>query len=169
LEPLIQGAKGELKALLLTFQIQGWRVTETLMLRRDKIDWKRSQVMRWVTKSKQWRVAAVDRDVLRAWAKLAENPDGRMFSIRNRYQLYRQVDGLIESLGLEMHYRPHRSRRGFATALFDEGYGLDQIRDAGQWVNRETVAVYVRDNPERARPVLAVLRGRAKGKGAKSA
>lgn len=168
LEPLIDVATGELRAILLTFKIQGWRVSEVLKLRRDKIDWKRAVIFRWVLKSEEWREAAVDEDVLEAWKALPEHKDGRLFSYKVRHRVYEAVDALAKKHGMEIHYRPHQSRRGFATALRDAGYGLDDITDAGQWApGSTTVRAYIKDNPDRVRPALAVLRGKGSREGTK--
>ena len=53
LETLIDAARergdAELEALLCTFQRQGWRVSETLGVERNRIDWRRQSIERWVT------------------------------------------------------------------------------------------------------------------------
>lgn len=159
LEVLVAGATGELKALLMTFQIHGWRITETIKIRTDRIDWKRAQIERYVSKSKQWRRAAVDRHVLEAWRALPARTDGFLFSYRYRRKVYIAIDALIEQLGLTMKYRPHRSRRGLVTALRDLGYSIDDIQQAGQWKNRNSVLTYDRENPERTRRMFDDLRG----------
>ncbi len=121
LETLIDAARergdAELEALLCTFQRQGWRVSETLGVERNRIDWRRQSIERWVTKSRRWRKTPIDVDVLELWRRLDQNDDGRLFSYKNRYEVYRAIDGL----GANFHFRPHMARRGFATALKDEG------------------------------------------------
>jgi integrase len=159
LEILVKAASGELKALLMTFQIHGWRVTETIKIKREQIDWKRAQINRWVAKSQQHRRSAVDREVLKAWKELPERADGRLFSYRYRRAVYIAIDALIEEAGLDMHYRPHQSRRGLVTTLRNLGWGLDDIQQAGQWESRSSVVTYDQDNPERTRPMFKDLRG----------
>ncbi len=172
LERLIRLADGELKALLMTFQIHGWRIGEVINIKRDQIDWKRAQIDRWVQKSKEWRKAPVERQVLQAWRGLPEREDGYLFSYRYRRAVYIAIDRLIEHTGIKMTYRPHRSRRGLATTLRDMGYGVDDIRDTAQWKNSQSVLTYIKDDPERTRGILEDLRGRIGGnprKGRKSA
>lgn len=159
LETLIAGATGELKAILMTFQIHGWRITETINIKTDRIDWKRGQIERYVSKSKERRRAAVDWPVLEAWRALPKREDGYLFSYRYRRAFYIAVDALIERLGLDMVYRPHRSRRGLVTAGRDLGFSIDDMQQAGQWKNRNSVLTYDRDNPERTRKVFEGIRG----------
>jgi len=44
-------------------------------------------------------------------------PDGRLFPYANRWRVYAAID----AIGVAGPYRPHMNRRGFATALKDEG------------------------------------------------
>ncbi len=164
LEPLIQVATGELRAFLMTLQIHGWRVSEVRNIREEKIDWKRAQIIRWVAKSREWRRSAVDREILKAWSSLPKRDDGYIFNYRQNYQVYRAIDKLIADSGLKMKYRPHRSRRGLATFLRDLQYSRDDIRDAGQWANSASVDVYIRDDPERSRPMFDEIRGAMRGR-----
>jgi Phage integrase family len=169
LAPFIQAARATknrpLVALLSTFQIQGWRVTETLNVERDKIDWDGGKVLRWVMKSQEWRWAAVDRALLKLWKAVPKHDSGRLFgAFRDRWVVYDAIDAL--GVG---RFRPHMARRGFVTSLRDMGVPLEDIAGAGQWKDIKSVQVYDRDNPERARSTLGVLRGRIRGKGAKTA
>ncbi len=160
LEVLIEAAWAqgdlELKALLTTFQRQGWRVTETLRIERARIDWRRQLVERWVTKSKKWRKAAVDAAVLPLWSRLDKREDGRLFSYKDRHEVYRAVDALETGL----HFRPHMARRGFATALKDEGADLDDIMRSGGWDDPKSVRVYIRDDVERNRQIISRIGAR---------
>ena len=150
------GDDKELGALLITFQRQGWRVTETLKIERARIDWRRKSVERWVSKSKKWRKAAVDADVVALWKTLGKNKDGRLFAYKDRSEVYRAIDALKTGI----HFRPHMARRGFATALKDEGADLDDIMRAGGWEDPKSVAVYVRDDIERNRHTIGKIGAR---------
>lgn len=158
LETLIDAADPELAAILTTLQIHGWRITEVLSIQYKRIDWRRSQIERWVSKSQEWRLAAVDQGVLEMWRNLPKRSDGFIFGIRKRHDFYYRVDCLVETLGLRMKYRPHSSRRGLATTLRDLGYSIDDIQHAVQWQSRQSAAVYVKDDPERARPAFEKIR-----------
>lgn len=151
----------ELVALLLTLQLQGWRISETLALTRDRIDWRAGEVVRRVDKSRRWRRTGVVPAVLRAWKGLPERPDGRLFSYAARHDVYKAIDGL----GLDLHVRPHMARRGLATALKDAGADLDDIMRAVGWEDPKSARVYVRDDPARARATLGRIRGRIRGSG----
>lgn len=169
LATLIDAADPELAAILTTLQIHGWRITEVLRIQEKRIDWQRSQIERWVSKSQEWRWAVVDREVLDMWRKLPRRADGFIFSLRKRHEFYWRVDKLIGELGLTMKYRPHSSRRGLATTLRDLQFGIDDIRDAAQWKSSQSAAVYVKDDPERIRPVFDVLRAHIGAKSRKAA
>lgn len=49
------------------------------------------------------------------------------------------------------------NRRGFATALKDEGADAADTREAGQWENIKFVLRYIRDDPARAKRIIARL------------
>lgn len=160
LEVLVEAArdqgKAELEALLATFQRQGWRVTETLGIERKRIDWRRQSVERWVTKSRKWRKAAIDSHVLALWKRLDRNKNGRLFAYKDRSEVYRAIDALKTGI----HFRPHMARRGFATALKDEGADLDDIMRAGGWDDPKSVAIYIRDDVERNRQTISRIGAR---------
>ncbi|HSF96235.1 MAG TPA: tyrosine-type recombinase/integrase [Thermohalobaculum sp.] len=160
LEPFRAAARARgdlaLEALLATFQRQGWRVTETIRIERARIDWRRGHVERWVSKSKRWRRAAVDPAVLALWRRLPARPDGRIFPYKDRDAVYRAIDGL----GRGRRFRPHMARRGFATALKDEGADIEDIRRAGGWEDPKSVAAYIRDDPARDARILGKIGAR---------
>ena len=154
----------ELAALLLTLAIQGWRVTETLMIERRRVDWRRSKVERWVTKSQCWQIAEVDAGILSMWDGLPEQADGRLFRWRDRWAVYRDVDLIIPA---GTHWRPHMARRGFATAADEAGRSAKQIQAAGGWRSVTSVLRYIQVNPTTARATIEAVRGRLGGKGGK--
>lgn len=152
-----------LLALLLTFQFQGWRVSETVAIERARIDWRRRTLLRWVSKSGEWRNAAVLDEVLKAWRALPARADGRLFPYKTRKDVYRAID----ALALPARFRPHMARRGLATALRELGNDAAAIANAGQWKDSKSVGHYTRDDPERARAVLGQIRGRIRARQAK--
>ncbi len=163
-EVLIRAARKqedhELAVLLETLAYQGWRITETIDIERAKIDFKKALIHRWVSKSRQWRWASVDKEVCAAWATLPENPDGRLFTYRDRKAVYKAID----ALGVPKKYRPHMSRRGFATELKNQGHDTFDIAEAGQWEDVKSVARYVQADLNRTRQTLSSLRGKLRGK-----
>lgn len=168
LELLIETARGrndnEFVALLTTFQRQGWRVTETIQIERARIDWQRKTIERWVTKSRKWRKVAIDDDVLSLWKQLDKHDDGRLFSYKNRYQVYRAV----RALGSDIHFTPHMARRGFATTLKDEGEDFHDIMHSGGWEDPKSLAVYLRDDVERTRRTISKIGARLRAKNKKA-
>ena len=69
-----------------------------------------------------------------------------------------------EPLNLPFHYRPHMSRRGFATTLKALGEDAVNIAGAGQWESPRSVEVYIQDDLNRTRVTLSKLRGKIHGK-----
>lgn len=155
-----KAGKVELAALVTTLVYQGWRITETLRTMRADIDWKEDRVSRYVTKSKEWRITPIGPEVMAVWKNLPERDDGRLFSYGNALVVYRAID----ALGLPFHYRPHMSRRGFATALKSMGHDTLDIMQAGNWQSERSVRVYIADDVDRVRRTLGSIRGKIRGK-----
>ncbi len=162
LEAVIRAAKGPLGVILTTLAYQGWRISETLAIRRDKFDVGNCRVRRWVSKSRTWKWAALDPEVCRLWAALPERPDRYMFPYRTRQNFYRALRPVLARVGAT--YTPHMSRRGFATALIEEGADLKSIMVAGGWEDIKSVLIYADANVEQARRTIGKLRGRMRGK-----
>lgn len=154
----------ELAALLLTLAVQGWRVTETLMIERARVDWRRCKVERWVTKSQRWQISEVDPGIIARWRDLPEHADGRLFGMKDRYAVYDAVDKIAPK---GAHWRPHMARRGFATAADEAGRSAKQIQAAGGWQSVTSVLRYIQVNPTTARKTIRAIRGRLRGKGVK--
>lgn len=165
LEPVIQAAMGPLRVILVTLAYQGWRITETLMVRREKFDVANCRVQRWVSKSRTWKWTPLDVEVCRLWQTLPERPDGFLFPYRDRHNFYRALRPVIRRLGVE--YTPHMSRRGFATALLEAGENLEAIKVAGGWEDLRSVALYSHVDIEQARRTIGKLRGRMRGRSRK--
>jgi len=169
-ERAIKAARGPLKIALITLAYQGWRITETLMVKRENFEPENARVRRWVSKSRKWKWAALDPVVCREWKKLPEREDGRMFPWTDRWAFYRDAKPLFEALKIE--WTPHMSRRGFATALIEAGSDLKSIQVTGGWEDLKSVLVYASVDLAQSRKTLAKLRGiggRKGGRRAKSA
>jgi len=159
LEPVIQAATGPLRVILVTLAYQGWRITETLMVRREKFDPANARVQRWVSKSRTWKWTPLDPEVCRLWQTLPERADGFMFPWgQDRHNFYRVLRPVLKNLGLE--YTPHMSRRGFATALLERGADLKSIMVAGHWGDIRSVELYAHVNVEQARKTIDLLRAK---------
>lgn len=159
---LARATRGHIRAVLLTLAAQGWRITETLNIRRELVDFAAGRVRRWVAKSRKWKWAAVDPDVLKAWAALPERPDGYIFRWRSRWGFYRDLRPVLKRAGVD--WAPHMARRGFATALIEEGADLKSIMAAGGWEDIKSVMIYADVDLDQARRTIGRLRGRIRGK-----
>lgn len=168
---LVKATRGQIRAVLLTLAIQGWRITETLNVKRELVDWEGRRLRRWVSKSRKWKWAALDPQVLKAWAALPERPDGYIFRWRTRWGFYRDLRPVLKRTGIV--FSPHMARRGFATALIEEGADLKSVMVAGGWEDLKSVLVYADVDLAQSRRTIGRLgrriRGRARGKTAKSA
>ena len=162
LATVIRAARGALSVILETLAFQGWRITEILTIKRQNFDPANRRVRRWVSKSWRWRWAALDAGVCRSWQRLPKRADGYMFPYRNRHEFYRALGPILDRLGVE--YTPRMSRRGFATALLEEGADLKSIMDAGQWEDIKSVLIYADVDVAQARRTIGKLRGRMRGK-----
>lgn len=171
LDTLIKAVKGDkhLHAILHVFKFQGWRVTEALNVEREWFDFRNQSVRRFVSKSQKWRWTALDPATSRLLAKLPKRNDGYLFPWRDRHTFYDKIEPYLDDLGI--HWTPHMSRRGFATALLEEDTNLKAIAAAGAWESINSVAVYADTNLEAAKDTLKKLRNRGtiRGKRAKSA
>ena len=165
LAPVIDATEGPLNVILVTLAYQGWRITETLMVRREKFDVAGCRVQRWVSKSRTWKWTPLDVEVCRLWQTLPKRADGFLFPYRDRHNFYRALRPVLNDLGVE--YTPHMSRRGFATALLEAGENLEAIRVAGGWEDLRSVALYSHVNIEQARRTIGKLRGRVRGRSRK--
>ncbi len=162
MEPIIRAATGPLRVILVTLAYQGWRITETLMVRREKFDPENARVQRWVSKSRTWKWTPLDPEVCRLWQTLSVRADGFLFPYRDRHNFYRSLRPVLRRLGVE--YTPHMSRRGFATALLERGANLESIKVAGGWEDLRSVALYSHVDIDQARRTIGKLRGRKWGK-----
>lgn len=154
---LARQTKGALRVLLITLAHQGWRITETLNIRREWHDHENSRVRRWVSKSKKWRWTALDPIVSLFWMRLPERSDGYLFPWRDRHSIYKLLDKL------NTDYTPHQSRRGFATALLEADVNLKAIAQAANWEDTKSVLVYADVNLEQSRKTIQRLRGKTRG------
>lgn len=162
LSPVIAATEGPLNVILVTLAYQGWRITETLMVRRDKFDAANCRVQRWVSKSRTWKWTPLDPEVCRLWQTLPHRPDGFLFPYRDRHNFYRSLRPLLKRL--RRHWTPHMSRRGFAAALIEQGADLKSVMAAGGWQDIRSVVIYADANVEQARRTIGLLRARERAK-----
>ena len=161
LDPLVAEARAwdrpDLVTLIETIRWQGWRITETLMLRRDRHEPDKCRVLRWVTKSRKWKWTALDPDVNRLLAEMPKRDDGYIFPWRTRHEVYDEIEPLLERVGIR--WTPHMSRRGFATALIERGESDDKsIAEAGAWEDVKSVQRYKHIDLRQAARTIAKLR-----------
>ena len=161
IETLRKYADPELSTLILTLAYQGWRISETLNVRRDKFYPELGEVERFVSKSREWHRTPLDPEVCAAWQDLPHNSDGRIFSYPGYNAVYDKLKELQDTTGI--YYRPHMSRRSFATELSRRGADAVAIAQAGNWKNPKSVERYIQRNTDDARATLSLLRGEGRG------
>lgn len=162
---LIENTEGAMRALLETLAYQGWRITETLLTRREHFDFPGKRINRWISKSRRWKWTPLEDGVAEVLEALPPRPDGYVFPWRDRNNFYRALRPVLDRLGV--YYTPHMSRHGFATALIEEGTDLKSIMEAGGWEDMKSVERYAHADVEQARRTIAKLRRRKDKTGAK--
>lgn len=150
---------GPLLVLVATLVYQGWRITETLNVRREDVDFDNKSVRRFVSKSRKWKWTPLDDGVCELWQDLPERRDGYLFPWRDRQTVYKKLD----EAGLG-DYRPHMSRRGFATALIEADTDLKSIMAAGGWEDITSVLLYADANIAQSRRTIGKIRARMRAK-----
>lgn len=164
-EVLIDGADGDLKALLTVLAYQGWRITETLNIKRANIDFEANTIKRLVSKSQVWRWTPLDPDAAQAIEDLPERADGYVFPWRTRGAAYKHIRPLAQKLGIT--FTPHMARRGFATALHAAGADAKSIAMAGNWEDPRSVLPYIQTGLDHARATIDKLPKRQGKRGEK--
>jgi len=168
---LLKNTEADQWLLILVLFCQGWRITETLSLREDKINLPERTVDLWVNKTKVWQRLHLHDAVFEALAnRLPLNrPNGRVFPWNDRHQVYDWLRPLCKKLGVA--FTPHMARHEFGSLLRELGAHSRDIKDAGSWLSEKSTARYAQA-PERAKDFLGKLEvaqnGRGKTRGRKA-
>lgn len=158
---LLANTSGDQQLLLKFLFYQGWRITESLTTREDKVDLEARTVAFWIPKARRWKAIHLHEEVVKALAGHLPvgRPDGRIFPWRDRHQVYDWLGPLCEKLGIE--FTPHMARHEFGSALRELGAHPRDIADAGSWTSEKSTMRYSQA-PERARGLMRQLRVDAK-------
>jgi integrase len=147
---LLRASKGMEKFLILWLFKHGTRISDTLSVRREKINLDAGTYDLWISKSKAWRTMPLDALVARILRPMLRvQPTGPLFPWRTRWQVYDWLTPLRERLGVT--FTPHMARHWLGKQLDAAGAGQQAIANAlGQESVRST-ARYVSSDIETVR------------------
>lgn len=164
---LFANTRGLRRLLIMVLFRQGWRISEALAWRADKIDMAQSVTEIWVPKSRLWKTVPLHYEVVAAVAARTDaerwhaekwmrvQRPGHVFPWRVPSQVYWWLRPLCRKLGLE--FTPHMARHEFASALREQGATPRDLVDAGSWTSERSTARYDRAAAERARALVNKL------------
>lgn len=156
MELFIAAADGPGRVVLMVLAFQGWRITETLNIQREWIDFDNCQIRRWVSKSRKWRWAPIRPEIAEAVGCLPIRDDGLVFPWRDRNNFYRDVTRPL-SAKLGIKFTPHMARRCFATTLHNMGVSPLSIASAGNWESVDSLIPYIKIDIDHQRETLEKL------------
>jgi len=161
---LLDNTSGDQHLFILTIFYQGWRISETLESREDKVNLRQGTIEIWVPKVGEWQTLHLHEDVSKALAKRLPvgRPDGRIFPWRDRHQVYDWLGPLCKKLKIK--FTPHMARHEFGGAMRDLGAHPRDIVDAGSWTSEKSTMRYSQA-PDRAKDLLKKLKVDAEPRG----
>lgn len=166
---LLANTSGDQQLLVKFWFYQGFRITESLTAREDKISLQERTISFWIPKAKKWKPIHLHDEVFQALANRLPigRADGRIFPWKDRHQVYDWLGPLCGKLGIE--FTPHMARHEFGSAMRKLGAHPRDIADAGSWTSEKSTLRYSQA-PERAKDLMSQLkvdektRGKTRGK-----
>lgn len=162
---LLMNTKGLRRLFILTIFRQGWRISETLLWREDKIDLRESKTELWIPKAKVWKTITLHYEIVAALANrtdyerwhaekgMRSRRPGYIFPWRRPSDIYRWLRPLCRKLGI--YFTPHMARHEFASSLRERaGATARDIMDAGTWTSDRSTARYDHSSAERVRDLV---------------
>lgn len=145
-------------ALLTWLELQGWRITETLMVTWDQLYLDEGYVNAWIKKSRTHKSIWLDHEMIEVLRELPRLPDGRVFPWRTRQGVQHWLKPLREKLGVA--FTPHMARHAFGKAIRDPR----DLVASNTWTDIAAPTRYVETDEERARSILTRRREATKEK-----
>jgi integrase len=162
---LLANTAGLRRLFILIIFRQGWRISETLSWREEKVDLGESKTDLWIPKAKVWKTITLHYEVAAALANRAEHErwhaekgmrsrrPGYVFPWRQPSDIYRWLRPLCGKRGI--HFTPHMARHEFASSLRERsGATARDIMDAGTWTSDRSTARYDHSSAERVRDLV---------------
>lgn len=162
---LLANTRGLRRIFVLTIFCQGWRISETLSWREEKIDLRESKTELWIPKAKVWKAIALHYEVVAALANRTEaerwhaesgmrkRRPGYVFPWTRPDEIYRWLRPLCRQLGIR--FTPHMARHEFASRLRERsGAGARDIMEAGTWTSDRSTARYDHSSVGRVRDLV---------------
>lgn len=154
---LLGNTEGLQRLLLLLWFRQGWRISESLTLREDKIDLPARELALYVQKARTWKTMPMHDDVFLALANREGSRGERVFPW-TRWQVYHWLRALTRRLGVR--FTPHMARHEFGSVIRD-GRALVEV---GSWTSEKSTARYVSGDAEFRRATMQRVGGKSGGK-----
>ncbi|HKQ38797.1 MAG TPA: site-specific integrase [Verrucomicrobiae bacterium] len=121
-----------LAALCCFMYLTGERITRTLAVTWDDVDFKAGTVRIGGTKGSDERLAHMPPELIAALANIPGERTGRVFVFKSRGNAKTQWAGACRRAGIKfLSY--HRCRHGFASVLLDRGVSPITVADRGGW------------------------------------
>lgn len=155
-DQVIANAEGSKRLLLLCLFFQGWRITEALGLRWDKVDLTAATVQLYVSKSRKWQSLPLHDEFRAALANAShDSSEVYVFPWRTRSGVYKWLRPLRNRLGVR--FTPHMARHDFGGRLRELGATGRDLVDVGSWTSERSVARYMSASSEHGRAIMRRL------------
>ena len=144
------------RALLTVLFFQGWRITESLGLRWEHINWEEQSVALYVSKSRKWQFLPLHDEVFAVLTELHDGQEtGCVFPWRTRSGVYKWLRPLCKKLGVT--FTPHMARHEFGGRLREKGATNRDLVDVGSWTSERSTARYTSAGSSHARSIIGRL------------
>jgi len=147
-QTLIEKSEGDLHRWLVFIFYQGWRVTESLSLTADNIDFAAGELRVYVSKIRRWKTVAMHDET----AKVLQGVTGKAFPWRDRHHLYDALMPFCKALGIR--FTPHMARHTFGTQLNAKDASPRDIVMVGTWRDPKSVMRYTEVDSARGKSIL---------------
>jgi integrase len=154
-DALLAATDGRQRLLILLLFRQGWRISETLGLRWEKIDFTTRAVSLYIRKVRRWKTIYLAIEARAALAEVAAAEgvtEGRVFTWSRTCGVYRWLRPLCRRLGVR--FTPHMARHEFASARHEAGANARDLVDMGTWTRVESTYRYIRPREKHVRELL---------------
>ncbi len=150
-DTLIAKTTGAEQLVLKFLKYQGWRITETLSVRWDRVDLVNSRFELWISKAGAWKYVPMHPEIRAALIAVPKKQrTGKLFPWTWRSGVYKWLRPLCRKLDIE--FTPHMARHEWGS---DRGGFTDRdLMGANTWTNEKSVKRYVDSDENRARDVL---------------
>lgn len=167
-DEILRKANGRVKLLCQIFFLQGFRVSEAIILAWDMDQPGVSRILLeerafyiWIPKARAWKLVPMHPEVFEALANVATKT-GWLFPWRYRRSVYRALEPLRSSL--TFYWSPHMSRHWFGSEGNRRRRSDQDLVRIGSWTSARSVARYITPDFDEAREMISEF---GQGRGSK--